>query len=244
MDVFNIQEFVSALIHGVAFLVVIPASIALYWRARESSGRMAVASYGMGLAFCFASSTAFHTLNAFGINSRTAVLIDHVGIYLLIAGTYTPVVTTLLPPGRRQATLWIVWLVAATGAILNLITGPLPAPIATSFYLAMGWGGLWCYFGTRSTLSHRELAAVPLGGVLYSIGAVFHLAKGPILWPGVIGGHELFHAFVVVAAATHFTFIWTHIGRADPYLIESFARPRPKFLGRAKVMTQRSDGTG
>jgi hemolysin III len=244
MDVFDIRESVSALIHGVAFLAVIPAAIALWMRANCFTRRMAVASYGIGLAFCFASSTAFHTLNALGYNAKTAVLIDHIGIFLLIAGTYTPIVTTLLPPKRRRATLWIVWGVAISGAILNLLTGPLPAPIATSFYLAMGWGGLWSYFGAHSTLSHRDLAAVPLGGVIYSVGAAFHLAKGPNIWPGVIGGHELFHLFVVVAAATHFAFIWTHIGRADPYSIETIARPRPNYLERAKAKTQRSDGTG
>ena len=237
MDVFDSRESVSALIHGVAFLAVIPASIALWVRANGFTRRMAVASYGMGLAFCFASSTAFHALNALGYDSKTAVLIDHVGIFLLIAGTYTPIVTTLLPPRRRRATLWIVWIVAISGAILNLLTGPLPAPIATSFYLILGWGGLWSYFGARPTLSHRDLIAVPLGGVLYSIGAAFHLARGPNIWPGVIGGHELFHLFVVVAAATHFAFIWTHIGRREPDLIATFARPRLKFLGRAKTVT-------
>ena len=62
-------------------------------------------------------------------------------------------------------------------------------------------------------MSHRELLRVPLGGVLYSIGAVFHVLKQPGIWPGVFEAHELFHVLSAAAAVTHFSFIWDHVVR-------------------------------
>lgn len=212
MSVLDLRESVSAATHGAALIAAIPAAILLLRRGgTDRSRRLALLSYALGLSACFAASTACHALVASGRGSRTAVMIDRIGIYLLIAGTYTPIVATLLPEGRRRSTLRAVWLAAAFGMVLDLTRGPLPAPVATSFYLAMGWGGLWCYSGMRPALTHAQLALVPLGGVLYSVGAMFHVTRGPVLWPGVFGAHELFHVFVVGGAAAHFGFIWRHV---------------------------------
>ena len=214
MIVLDYRESVSAATHGLALLVAIPAGLALIRLARGAADRqLALATYAFGLVSCLAASTLCHTLVFLGHGSRTATTIDHMGIYLLIAGTYTPIAATLLPPGRRRATLLAVWLAVALGVVLNVWEGPLPAYLATSFYLAMGWGGLWCYVGVGPRLSHRELMLIPLGGVLYSVGAVFHLARWPVLWEGVFGGHELFHVFVVAGATAHFVFIWRYVAR-------------------------------
>lgn len=212
MDVVDIREIVSAATHGAALIAAIPGVVALVRRVRPDRARMlALLVYGVGLVACFGASTSCHALCASGHESRIFIMIDHMAIYLLIAGTYTPLVVALLPAPRRRETLGVIWLAAGIGMALNLMRGPLPAWLATSFYLAMGWGGLWCYFGIRPALSHRQLAPIPFGGALYSVGAVAHVARWPVLWPGVFGPHELFHLFVVAGAATHFAFILTHV---------------------------------
>lgn len=215
-NLLDLREPVSAATHGAAFLAAIPAAFALYRRADpRCTRRWVLVLYGLGLSACFAASTACHALMAFGVYSTMAVVADHIGIYLLIAGTYTPIAGMLLPPEKRGTTLKAVWGATAVGAILNLAGGPLPAWLATSFYLAMGWGGLWCYASLRPGFSHAQLALMPTGGILYSVGAVFHVVHEPVVWPGVFGAHELFHVLVVAGAASHFLFIWNHVPTVD-----------------------------
>ena len=79
----------------------------------------------------------------------------------------------------------------------------------TGYYLAMGWGAVFCYFEVARGLSHRMLSPIVAGGVLYSLGAVVNLLHHPVLWPGVIQAHELFHLFVIAASLLHFSFILT-----------------------------------
>ncbi len=228
MDALDIRESVSAATHGVALIAAIPAIVVLIRRGRGTQARtLALFAYGFGLVSCFGASTLCHGLVASGVNSTTAVLIDHMAIYFLIAGTYTPIIGTLLPPHHRAPTLLMVWLAAAAGVGLNLAMGPLPAWLATSFYLAMGWGGLWCYFGMRPALSHRQLAMIPAGGLIYSVGAAFHVAHRPVLWPGVFGAHELFHLFVVAGATCHFLFMMRHVVGSPPAAPARRARPMP-----------------
>ena len=224
----DIRESVSAATHGLALLVAIPAAAVLLRRARGDVRRqLALAAYAFGLTACLAASTASHALVFLGQGSRSANTIDHIGIYLLIAGTYTPIAAALLPSRRRRATLVAVWLAVALGAVLNILAGPLPPYLATSFYLAMGWGGLWCYMGVRCSLSHRELALIPLGGVLYSVGAACHVLRWPVAWPGVFGAHELFHVFVIAGATAHFLFIWRYTARPRTFVVTTGEAPAP-----------------
>ncbi|MDB5349548.1 MAG: putative rane protein hemolysin [Planctomycetota bacterium] len=242
MDVLDLRESVSAATHGAALIAAIPAIVVLIRRGRADLARtLALFAYGFGLVLCFAASTTCHALVVAGMASKTALLIDHMAIYFLIAGTYTPIVASLLPRHHRRPTLMVVWLAAAAGVVLNILLGPLPAWLATSFYLAMGWGGLWCYFGMRPSLSHAQLARIPLGGVLYTIGALFHVLKHPVLWPGVFEAHELFHLFVIAGAVAHFTFILTHVAGVERVMtgkrpgrrgVVIPGPPKPRFLGQ------------
>ena len=157
MDVQDTREFVSAAIHGVALVAFLPAIVALVRRAwPDRAAVSAVSVYSAGLVACLAASTACHASSAVGIYSMAMVKADHMAIYLLIAGTYTPIVAALLPKDERRATLACVWLAAVLGIALDFRAAPLPPPVATGLYLAMGWGGLWCLMRIDRTLSRRE----------------------------------------------------------------------------------------
>ena len=206
MDTSYLCESVSAAIHGAALIAAVPATIVLLRRG-ERAVRWPLLVYGLGLIACFAASTACHALTAAGHVTREVVALDHMAIYLLIAGTYSPIVAALLPVGKRRAALRVVWMAAAVGVALDAARGPLPPLVATGFYMAIGWGGLWCYAGMRPVLSHRQLATLPIGGAFYTAGAALHVSGAPVVWAGVFESHELFHVLVVVGAAAHFAFI-------------------------------------
>jgi hemolysin III len=184
--------------------------------------------FGISLTFCYAASAVFHSV---GLQSKSLSLfhrLDHIGIYLLIAGTYTPIAWSLL----RGAWLWgpmmMIWTIAAVCAARVWYGGVLPVWVSTLVYLAMGWGALFCYRELAKTYSHRTLLPLPLGGVFYSVGAVFNLAKWPVLSPGIFAAHELFHFFVIAGSACHIVFMLNVVVPAPgPRFAAVPARTRP-----------------
>ncbi len=129
------------------------------------------------------------------------------GIYVLIAGTYTPAAWSLMKPAWRRGTLAIVWCVAGFCGARVWFGGILPTWLSTLIYLGMGWGVLFCYRELARNLGHRTLLPLPLGGIFYSVGALINLARWPVLLPGVFGAHELFHFFVIAGSACHVLFM-------------------------------------
>jgi hemolysin III len=218
MDFFDFREPVSCLTHGCWLVLSLPGACWL-WRAGRGDRRqqLSLLVFGLSLAFCFAASALYH--GARGSNRVVELLdrFDHIGIYFLIAGTYTPVAYILLRGGLRRWVLTVAWGVAVLGALEIGFCGVLSPTVSTGIYLAMGWGALFCYFEIARLLSHRAVHGMLLGGVLYSVGAVFHITRWPVLWPGVFQAHELFHVLVMAGSLVHFRFMVTVVapfGRA------------------------------
>jgi hemolysin III len=133
--------------------------------------------------------------------------VDHIGIFFLIAGSYTPVAFTLLQGRWKWGSLALIWSLAAVGIALRSLIWDAPPWLYTALFLAMGWGVLVCYFELARVVSHRAMLPAVVGGLLYSVGAAINLAKWPALWPSVVGPHELFHVFVMAGTLTHFAFM-------------------------------------
>ncbi len=133
--------------------------------------------------------------------------LDHVGIYLFIAGSYTGIAANLLQNRLSWLKLSLAWLWAAAGSAVQLVGAPLPAPVATGLYLAMGWGLAIVYCELLQTHTHRELRPLLVGGFLYSVGAALNLIGHPVVWEGFIAAHELFHLFVMAGSLSHFLFV-------------------------------------
>jgi len=163
--------------------------------------------FGISLMLCYGISALFHAAPRSSELLGGLQRLDHVGIYLLIAGTYTPVAWSLMRGSWRWATLTTVWTVALVCAARVWCVGVMPMWVSTLTYLAMGWGALFCYFQLARTYSHRTLLPLPLGGILYSVGAALNLARWPVLFPGVFAAHELFHFFVIAGSAFHIFFM-------------------------------------
>jgi len=184
--------------------------------------------FGISLTFCYAASAVFHAVQLHGDPLSRLQRLDHIGIYLLIAGTYTPVVWSLLRGAWLWGTLTTVWTVAVACAARDWCGGVLPIWVSTLVYLAMGWGSVFCYRELARTYSHRVLRPLPLGGVFYSVGAVLNLAHWPVLSPGVFGAHELFHFLVIAGSACHIFFMLNVVVPAPgPVPWPAPARSRP-----------------
>jgi hemolysin III len=163
--------------------------------------------FGLSLVVCYGSSALYHAVWLTGGSLNRFRRLDHVGIYLLIAGTYTPGAWSLLQRGWREKTLATIWGLAGLCAVRVWVGGILPPWISTLIYLVLGWGILLCYRELARNHTHRALLPLPLGGVFYSIGALINLMNWPVLKPGVFGAHELFHFFVLAGSACHVNFM-------------------------------------
>jgi hemolysin III len=186
---------ISAWTHGLWMLASLPAGAVLVWKNRGDAGRLiGMAAFAVSLVVCFGSSGFYHAAPE-GPLRNALHLLDYLGIYLLIAGSATPIAVVVLRGWWRRWLLAQLWALALAGGVLRA-TVPLPQAFWTGLFLAMGWIGVVTYFELARRLSHRLLRPLWLGGILYSAGAAINLAGWPDLWPGVVGLHELFHLFV------------------------------------------------
>jgi hemolysin III len=133
--------------------------------------------------------------------------LDHSMIFMLIAGTYTPFALLALHGPLALAILVAVWTGALTGAIFNLIGSTAPKWLLAVVYISLGWVAVAAVPQLAGAIGVAGLALLALGGLLYTAGAVIYAVKRPDPLPGVFGYHEVFHALVIVAAATQYAVI-------------------------------------
>ena len=256
------REPMSAWSHGLGFLLAVAVTW-LFWkrcskRIHPGSGdvdrrlltvdltfergkTVTMLIFGVSLMVCYGASTLYHAVPASGGPLNPWRRLDHVGIYLLIAGTYTPAAWSLLKGAWRGGTLATVWSVAGFCASRVWLGGVLPPWISTLIYLSMGWGVIFCYRELAHDLGHRTLLLLPLGGAFYSVGAVINLAGWPVLVPGQVGAHELFHLFVMAGSACHVLFmVKTVIPARRPagWVSRAFVPP-PHFAARLDTVRHR-----
>jgi channel protein (hemolysin III family) len=200
---------VSSLTHLVAAAVFAILGVGLLRRAWGKPGRVAaLAVFVLSCMFLLAISGSYHLLAPGGAGRAVMLRLDHAAIFVLIAGTFTPVYALLFRGRERWATLLFVWAAAATGITLKTIFFmDMTEALGVTLYLAFGWVGL--YSGTVLWLRHglRFIRPLALGGAAYTIGAVLDFLRWPTLIPGVIGPHELFHLFVLAGIGFHWDFV-------------------------------------
>ena len=227
MDSIIVREPVSAWTHGAWMLLCIPAGIYLQTRARRCLLKHAgFAIFSLSLICCFLGSWLYHAVNRSEAMIDFCARLDYMGIFLLIAGTTTPVVLVVMRGWWRFGMLVEIWTLAATGILLRVLDIPLPDELSTGLYIFMGWTGVLCYFELSRRVTVGNVRLLWIGGLIYSIGAVLNSVHWPEFWPGVFGAHELFHLFVMAASLCHFTFMLRVVApfKAEP--IRIWARPR------------------
>jgi hemolysin III len=197
-------------LHQVAFFASIPAGIALVLVARSWPARIGVLVYALSLTAMFGTSAAFHRLRWSPRARLRMDRLDRTMIYVLIAGSYTPVCLLALRPGWRVALLALVWTGAAVGIALVLLWNRHRGigVVRMVLYLGLGWMSVLVLPELSRTLGLGQLALAVMGGVLYTVGAVVLIRRRPDPSPRVFGYHEVWHAFTVAAGACHYALIW------------------------------------
>ncbi len=208
MGILDLREPVSAWSHCAGLMLAVPGTLLLWRRSAGDRGKqLAVLVYGLSLAFCYSASTLFHGVRLPAARIAAFARLDGVGIFALIAGSYTPLAWCLMRGRWRRWTLVVVWTVAATATTLIAAGRQVSPVLATCVYLGMGWGAVVCMAQIAQVVTHRALLPILVGGLSYSVGAVFNVLRWPTLWPGVFGAHELFHCFVLAGSLAHYLFI-------------------------------------
>lgn len=136
---------------------------------------------------------------------------DHSSIYLLISGTYTPLMIAALDASLATTVLSIVWGASIIGIILELFVKRAPKWLKAGMYVALGWVAVTVTPQIYQTLGLTAVLLVGLGGVLYTLGAVVYALKKPNPNPAVFGYHEIFHMFVIAGALAHYAVVSIYI---------------------------------
>ena len=211
----NLRQPVSGLMHFFAAVLAVGGWIALLVIGGGPLGKtVALSIYGLSLVLMFGSSAAYHLVNASA--RRVALLrkLDHSAIYLLIAGTYTPICYIRVAGFWKWGRLILIWSLAFIGIGVKIFVIKAPRWITAGVYIVMGWLSLISVRQITAALPPGALIGLAAGGITYTLGAVVYILKKPDFIPGVFGFHELWHLLVILAALAHFISIAGHVAPA------------------------------
>lgn len=190
---------------GLTLMVVFAAIRADAWHVVSFS------IFGTSLILMYTASFLYHGLkiseNALMVLRR----IDHITIFLVIAGSYTPICLVPLRGPWGWSIFGTVWGIAAAGICIKIWAPHLPRWISTSIYLSMGWMCVIAVYPLVKSLSGPCLAWLSAGGLFYTAGAVGYAVKKPDFFPGVFGFHEIWHLFVLLGSACHFWLVFKYL---------------------------------
>lgn len=201
----------SSLSHLLGSGVFALLSVPLLRHGAGQRGRLvSLAIFCLGTVFLLSMSGVFHLLDTNGTAWNVMRRLDHAAIFILIASSFTPIHFILFRGWPRWGVIALVWSFASTAITMKTIFfDSVPEALGLSLYLGMGWIGL----GTGIALWRRHgfLFIAPLfwGGVAYTIGGVLEAFEWPILVPGVIQWHEVFHVAVLLGLGCHWAFVYT-----------------------------------
>ncbi|MFE4654992.1 hemolysin III family protein [Streptomyces sp. NPDC056707] len=187
--------------------VALIAGVVLICLARTPQAVRACAVYSVTAWLLFATSAIYHRGTWGPLGEALLRRLDHANIFLIIAGTCTPLAVLLLPSDQRSVLLWIVWAGALAGIAFRVLWVAAPRWLYTPCYLALGWAPVRYLPDFLHTGGAAVLVLIVAGGLLYSAGAVVYALQRPDPSPRWFGFHEVFHALTVAAFTAHYTAI-------------------------------------
>lgn len=193
--------------HQIAFFVSLVTGAALVFTAPSPRSAAACAIYAASLTALFGISALYHRPHWTPPRRALMRRLDHSAIFLLIAGTYTPLFWLLDPPASHYRPLWIVWIGAALGIAKSLLWPHAPKVLTAALCLILGWAVVGDVVRLAPAMGALTVSMLVAGGVIYSLGAVVYARKRPDPLPAVFGYHEIFHALVIVASICNFVHV-------------------------------------
>ena len=191
-------------LHTVAFVVAIPAGVLLIVFADGVAGTVGASIYIAGVLLGFGTSAGYHRLARTERTQRIMQRMDHSTIFVLIAGTYTPVCLVGLPRAWGIPLLCVVWTLALTGILLKQFAFDRVRVLQYALYPVLGWLIVVAGPVLWQRLTGAELAFLVAGGLLYTVGFPVLLLEKPDPWPRTFGYHEVWHSMTVLAGVCHF----------------------------------------
>ena len=212
----TIREPGSAITHFIAMMMAVFAAVPLLVKAGIQSGWenfLAMAIFMGSMILLYGASATYHSVDLTGRSLRVFRKLDHMMIFVLIAGSYTPVCLIVLGGKLGYTLLALVWGIAAVGMLVKACWITCPKWFSSVIYIAMGWVCVLVFGPLLKTLSAPAFLWLLAGGIIYTVGGVIYALKLPIFNAKhkFFGSHEVFHLFVMGGSICHFIFMYLYV---------------------------------
>jgi hemolysin III len=208
------RPLLRGVFHQVAFSASLVVGTLLIVDADGARQHVAAAVFAGAVAVCFGTSALYHRVTWTPRVRPWMRRLDHAGVYLLIAGTYTPICLLVLRGDWRLIVLTTVWACAAAAAIFKFVWVDAPKWLAAALGIALGWAGVAVLPQLATRLDPAAVALLGVGGLVYTAGAVVYARRRPDPVPAVFGYHELFHVLTLIAVSCQYVAIAFFVIRA------------------------------
>jgi hemolysin III len=201
----KLREPVNSLTHWIGAILALAGLIALLVVGWGTPAKVvSLIIYGASLIFLFSASATYHMVRVKDKALEIFRKVDHSAIYFLIAGTYTPFCINAFTGFWKWGMLTIIWSLAVIGIGIKVFIIRVPRWLNAGIYIAMGWLVVGASGQLLAALPVWVITWLIIGGVVYTLGAIVYITKAFNFVPGIFGFHEVWHIFVLIAAAAHF----------------------------------------
>lgn len=207
----KMQNPVRGMLHGTAALFAIVATVFLVIRAPSAPSRIAVAIFGLAMVGLYTTSSLYHSVPWSAVWKHRMQRLDHSMIFVLIAGTYTPMAIIALDGTWRWASMAVAWGLVAIGIIQHVVFPRESQALSIALSMTLGWLGIFIIIPVAQAAGLGPVLFAMAGGIVYTVGMLFMVTGRPQMWPRVFSSHELFHVFVIAGSALHFVMHWRYI---------------------------------
>ena len=198
--------------HEWMFFISIGACIPLISKSTNPNELIATIIYSIGIFMMFGFSALYHRINWRPKVLKVMRRLDHSSIFIMIAGSFTPICLLVLPDKLGLQLLLIIWIIAGIGIIQTVLFTNTPRMVRAGIYLIAGYMAIPYLSVLSSVMGFTNYALTVVGGTIYSVGAIGYGLKFPDFSPKYFGYHEFFHILVSVAAILHFIVIYSIVG--------------------------------
>lgn len=201
------SHFIGAVLSGIGLFAMLVRLLV----DSTVSGQMAAAAvvFCLSLIALYSASSVYHFTGRGDAVVRRLKKLDHSMIYVLIAGSYTPIILGFMPAPRSYVFIGVIWLIALAGIAIKLLWIDAPRLIGTALYLLLGWA-IAFDFSVVLSMPAPAIALLALGGASYTLGGIIYILKKPNLGP-TVGFHELFHLFVIAGSVFHYLMVFLYV---------------------------------
>lgn len=212
----TIREPGSAITHFIGMMMAVFAAVPLLIKAGITSGIYsftAMAIFMASMILLYGASATYHSVNLSGKYLNLFRKLDHMMIFVLIAGSYTPVCLIVLGGSQGYPLLALVWIIALAGMLVKACWITCPKWFSSVIYIAMGWVCLLVFGQLLAALPTAAFLWLLSGGIIYTAGGVIYALKLPIFNSRhkSFGSHEVFHLFVMAGSICHFIFMYVYV---------------------------------